>query len=86
MPAVYAEENEAETLEIYMEDCVSNLKVTLLYGVVEQLDIITRSVIIENHGSENIIIEKAGSACLELLPGQYDLLSFCGRHTMEKML
>lgn len=84
LPAVYAEENEAETLEIYMEDRVSNLKVTLLYGVVEQLDIITRSVIIENHGSENIIIEKAGSACLELLPGQYDLLSFCGRHTMER--
>lgn len=84
LPAVYAEENEAETLKIYMEDCVSNLKVTLLYGVVEQLDIITRSVIIENHGSENIIIEKAGSACLELLPGQYDLLSFCGRHTMER--
>lgn len=84
LPAVYAEENEAETLEIYMEDCVSNLKVTLLYGVVKQLDIITRSVIIENHGSENIIIEKAGSACLELLPGQYDLLSFCGRHTMER--
>lgn len=84
LPAVYAEENEAETLEIYMEDCVSNLKVTLLYGVVEQLDIITRSVIIENHGSENIIIEKAGSACLELLAGQYDLLSFCGRHTMER--
>lgn len=84
LPAVYAEENEAETLEIYMEDCVSNLKVILLYGVVEQLDIITRSVIIENHGSENIIIEKAGSACLELLPGQYDLLSFCGRHTMER--
>lgn len=86
LPAVYAEENEAETLEIYMEDCVSNLKVTLLYGVVEQLDIITRSVIIENHGSENIIIEKAGSACLELLPGQYDLLSFCGRHTMERIV
>ena len=84
LPAVYAEENEAETLEIYMEDCVSNLKVTLLYGVVEQLDIIIRSVIIENHGSEDIIIEKAGSACLELLPGQYDLLSFCGRHTMER--
>lgn len=84
LPAVYAEENEAETLEIYMEDCVSNLKVTLLYGVVEQLDIITRSVIIENHGSEDIIIEKVGSACLELLPGQYDLLSFCGRHTMER--
>ena len=84
LPAVYAEENEAETLEIYLEDRVSNLKVTLLYGVVEQLDIITRSVIIENHGSENIIIEKAGSACLELLPGQYDLLSFCGRHTMER--
>lgn len=84
LPAVYAEENEAETLEIYLEDRVSNLKVTLLYGMVEQLDIITRSVIIENHGSENIIIEKAGSACLELLPGQYDLLSFCGRHTMER--
>lgn len=84
LPAVYAEEKEAETLKIYMEDRVSNIKVTLLYGVIEQLDIITRSVIIENYGTENIIIEKAGSACLELLPGQYDLISFCGRHTMER--
>ena len=41
-------------------------------------------MIIENNGVENIIIEKAGSACLELLPGQYDLISFCGRHTMER--
>lgn len=84
LPTVYAEEKEAETLKIYMEDRVSNIKVTLLYGVIEQLDIITRSVIIENNGVENIIIEKAGSACLELLPGQYDLISFCGRHTMER--
>ena len=44
LPAVYAAENEAQTLEIVLRDTAGMAEVTLLYGVLPELDIITRSV------------------------------------------
>ena len=84
LPAVYAANDEAETLEILLEDAVSHVQVELLYGVLEKEDIITRSVKIRNGGAYKITVEKAASACLDFLGGNYDLLSFYGRHTMER--
>lgn len=86
LPAVYAAPEEAETLEIYLEDKISHVQVTLLYGVLEEVDMITRSVIIENQGEAAVTVEKAASACLDFLTGEYDMLSFYGRHTMERNL
>ncbi len=84
MPAVYAKEDEAETLEIVLEDKSNRLQVTLSYGVLEKLDIITRSAKLTNTGEEKIILEKAFSACLDFLYGEFDLISFYGRHAMER--
>ncbi len=84
LPAVYASEEEAETLEIILEDCVSKVRVRLLYGVLEQDDMITRSAEITNEGTDEIMVEKAASTCLDFLSGDYDLLSFWGRHAMER--
>jgi alpha-galactosidase len=84
LPAVYAENEEAQTLEIYMEDEVSNVKVMLLYGVLPHKDIITRSAVVYNGGAGKIYLEKAQAACLEFVSGDYDLISFYGRHTMER--
>lgn len=87
LPAVYTEKNTAETaqtLEIVMEDTVSGLEVTLLYGVLPETDIITRSVKIENRGEAEIILEKVQSACLDFLYGNFDLITFYGRHEMER--
>ena len=85
LPAVYAGE-ESETLEIIMEDVVTKVQVMLLYGVLPEEDIITRSVKIVNQGKGTIVVEKAASACLDFLNGSYDLLSFYGRHAMERNL
>lgn len=84
LPAVYAGEDEAETLKIFMEDSVSGLQAVLLYGVLPKPDIITRSVIITNSGSASVHLLKVQSACLDLLHGEYDVLSFYGRHAMER--
>lgn len=84
LPAVYAQENEAQTLEIVLTDLVSKVEVRLLYGVLEQEDIITRSVKIINRGLHEITVEKAASACLDFITGNYDLVSFYGRHAMER--
>ena len=86
LPAVYAKPEEAQTLEIVLEDAVSKVRVRLLYGVLEDEDIITRSVKITNYGTEYIVVEKASSACLDFITGEYDLLSFYGRHIMERNL
>ena len=85
LPAVYAGENEADTLEILMKDSASGLLVKLLYGVLEAEDIITRSAEIINQGGGEVIVEKAASACLDFITGNYDMISFCGRHTMERI-
>lgn len=84
LPAVYASEQEADTLTILMEDPITKLQVRLLYGVLEKEDIITRSAIITNGGREQIVVEKAASANLDFLTGDYDLISFWGRATMER--
>lgn len=85
LPAVYAGE-EAQTLEILLEDSVTKVQAVLLYGVLPEDDIITRSVKIINQGESKIVVEKAASACLDFVSGNYDLLSFYGRHAMERNL
>ena len=84
LPAVYADPGEAWTLEVYLRDPVTGLKAVLLYGVLPELDIITRSVRVKNEGTEEICIEKISSACLDFLSGDYDLITFYGRHAMER--
>ena len=84
LPAVHAPEAEAESLEILLEDSVSRVQVRLLYGVLEDEDIITRSAEIINLGDGPVCVEKAASACLDFVGGEYDLVSFYGRHAMER--
>lgn len=84
LPAVYAAEGEAETLEILLEDKATGLQALLLYGVLEERNIITRSVKIINTGTEQIYLEKVQPACLDFVTGDYDLITFYGRHAMER--
>ena len=84
LPAVYAAENEAQTLEIVLEDTAGMLEAKLLYGVLPELDIITRSVLITNTSGEEVRLEKVMSASFDRVYGNYDLITFYGRHAMER--
>ena len=84
LPAVYASDKEAQTLEILMEDPVTGVKVVLLYGVLPAQNIITRSVCVKNESSGKIYLNKIESASLDFLYGDYELLTFYGRHAMER--
>ena len=86
LPAVYADETESQTLEIVMEDAVTGIEVTLQYGVLPDYDVITRSEKIVYRGEGKICIRKAQSACLDFVQGKYDLLTFYGRHAMERTM
>ncbi len=85
LPAVYAGEDEAETLEIFLKDTASDTEVTLRYGIIAAKDIITRSTVICNSGSTAIRLNKAASLCLDLPQGAWHQLHFHGRHAMERL-
>ena len=84
LPAVWAGEDEADTLEIVLKDTVSNIEVSLLYGVLAEADIITRSAVIRNAGENRITVQKAAGACLDFLAGDFDVVKFYGKHAMER--
>lgn len=85
LPAIYEDGKEgASTLEIVLEDTVTKVQAVLLYGVLPQKDIITRSVRILNGGAQPITLEKVSSVSLDFLYGEYDLLHLYGRHAMER--
>ena len=86
LPAVWAKEEEAQTLEIVLADEAAQVEVHLLYGVLEEADVITRSVVIKNVGTGSVTIERASAACLDFVSGDYDVLRFYGRHAMERNL
>lgn len=86
LPAVYAGEREAQTLEIVLEDTAFQIEVTLKYGVLRELDVITRSAVIKNCGKEEVFLGKAYSAALDFIQGDFELLHFYGRHAMERNL
>ncbi|MGN0442366.1 MAG: alpha-galactosidase, partial [Acutalibacteraceae bacterium] len=86
LPAVYADEDEAETLEIYLKDTSSDIRVILKYGVLEKKDIITRSAVFCNMGDAPCKITKAFSLCLDIPHGDWDWVHFHGRHIMERLV
>jgi alpha-galactosidase len=85
LPAVYADDAEAETLEIMMEDAITGLQVVLYYGVLPAYDIITRAVKVVNACDKRMHLTKVQSACLDFLSGKFDCITFYGRHAMERI-
>ena len=86
LPAAFAKDGEAETLSVTLRDEATGLKAELLYGVFEEADVITRAVRFKNAGTETITLRKAASACLDLPFGSWDLITFHGRHAMERQM
>lgn len=85
LPAVYAQDgDDAETLSITLADERLGLEVELLYGVMPAYDVITRAAVVTNRGVGRVTVEKLQSACLDFVSGDFDLITFDGRHAMER--
>lgn len=84
LPAVYADESEAETLEIVLKDTASEVEVILKYGVLSQADVITRSVIVNNQGGTPVVLGRVHSLCMDIPYGDWEWVHFYGRHAMER--
>lgn len=86
LPAVWAGEKEAQTLEIVLRDKASLVEVVLYYGVLEEQDVITRACSIRNRGQTGIWLEQVLSACLDIQRNDLEMITFYGRHSMERIV
>ena len=85
LPATYVNYiEEAETLEIIMEDVVIGLEVTLSYTLFKELDVITRSVSFSNKGKESIRLLRALSMSVDFRDDDFEMITLYGAHNNEK--
>ena len=84
LPATFAGEDEADTLELHTIDRLTGLSVILFYTVFKKLDVITRSVIVENTGKAPIWLDKVMSLCLDMDNEDYEALTLHGGWAKER--
>ncbi len=85
LPATFANTpDEAQTLEVLMEDKPAGLEVTLIYTAFAQLDVITRSVVVKNVSGDNVTLTRVYSACVELDSDKYDMITLNGSWARER--
>ncbi len=85
MPATYVEsDGEAQTLEIYLNDVVGKLGVTLTYTVFEKFQAITRSVKFKNESPQKIRILRALSASVDFEDDDFVMIQLSGAWARER--
>ena len=85
LPAMFAGENESETLEITLRDELSGVCVKLLYGVLWDCDIITRAAKVINSGEREVTLRRVMSMEVDFPKRPMDMIHFYGRHSMERI-
>ncbi|MCH3972292.1 MAG: alpha-galactosidase [Oscillospiraceae bacterium] len=85
LPATYTESpEEAETLELTMQDTLSGLEAVLLYTIFTGNGAIARSVRFVNRGKKEIRLNRVLSASVDFTDDQFDLLTLDGAHANER--
>jgi alpha-galactosidase len=85
LPATYVEEaQEAQSLDILLQDPIAGLSIVLTYSVFRDFDAITRSARFENTGDGVLRILNASSASIDFRDDQFDSLTFYGSHNNER--
>ncbi len=86
MPATFANENEAETLEITCVDKHTGLEAVLVYTAFNDLDVITRSVRLKNNGTAPLNVKRVLSACVDFDNDGYDFITLNGSWARERVM
>ncbi len=86
LPAIYTEsDEEANTLIITLRDNLKNIDVELMYSVLEDYDVITRSVKVINQSDDKVKLESVLSASLDFQYGDFDLMHSPGTWAYERV-
>ncbi|GAA0815660.1 alpha-galactosidase [Clostridium tertium] len=85
LPCTYTLDiNDAETLEITLEDTLIGLRATLIYTVFNNFNVISRSVRFYNNGNEDLKLLRALSASVDFRDNEFEIITLYGSHTNEK--
>ena len=87
LPATYTEQDaEAETLVVYLEDCLTGLRAAAFYSVFTDSGVITRSLRLENTGTAPLTVTSLLSASVPLWRGDLDLVHLNGAWARERTI
>lgn len=87
LPATYCEAGDSvSTLIIKMEDKLNNLNLYLSYGVFDEYDAITRSVRLENVGSDAVEIDRIYSANIDMRCKELYIITLTGTWAKERFV
>ena len=85
LPATYVEaEEEAQTVEVELADVASGVGVTLAYSIFRDVQAIARSARIRNEGNEEVRLEAAFSASLDLPDAAWEMVHLSGTWAGER--
>lgn len=86
LPSAYQHQNAADapTLKIRCLDKTSGLVINLFYSAFSDSDVITRWVVLENHGSDELTLHRALSGCLDIDGTDFDMISLYGAWANER--
>ena len=84
LPALYADDATADTLEILCRDACTGVEVTLVYTVFRELPVITRHNRIHNAGEQAVRLLNVTSATVSLPDANMDLCYLPGNYLHER--
>ena len=84
LPATFAGEDEAMTLEIDVEDKSLGVDATLFYSVFKSSDAISRSICFRNESDKEIYLDKIMSVCIDMDDNDYSMMILHGAWARER--
>ena len=84
LPAAYGTPEQCDTLEIICRDPALQLRVSMLYTVFRDSDVICRSVHVKNEGDSPVSLTAVLSASLELDNMDFDVITLHGSWSRER--
>ncbi len=85
LPATYADENEAMTLEVTLEDEVAEMTLVLSYTIFDKYSAIARHAVFTNNGKNDVRLTRALSVCVDLPDQNYEWMQFSGAWARERL-
>ena len=85
LPATYADDSEAMTLEVLLEDEQAQMTLTLSYTIFDKYPVIARHAVFKNNGSLKVRLTRALSCCVDLPDQDYEMVQFTGAWARERI-
>ncbi len=86
LPATFGTDKDSMTLEVTLVDKVVGIRAVLSYSVFEGLDVVVRSLRLDNCSEDTVFIDKVMSMTMDMDQDGYKLLTLHGSWARERMM